>query len=148
MGRSRGGRQEPKEVKDPAAFTDARGKLSSFKWTENGVLHEVELVKDGALLRVGGKYYHMKDSPDHPTVIYKAPNGQQYLGIAVDARRGGAVKEDVDAVVFTGQGTVRMGSKKLQVEEDNLILEGVVYQPGDKITISGREALISLGTRL
>jgi uncharacterized protein YjdB len=141
----RGGKQD---IRDVVAFTATDGKLCNFGWTENGVKHEVDLVNDGALLRVGSSYYHLKDIPDHPAVLYRSPTGDQYLGVSVDATKGGKISPTSDTVVFTGKGTVHIGSSTVEVQENTISMDGVLYNPGDRVTINGREAVISLGAEL
>ena len=142
--RQRGGKQDI----DPVAFTGSDGKLCNFAWTENGVRHEVDLVNDGALLRIGTSYYHMKDMPDYPAVLYKTPTGEQYLGVSVDATKGGKVPPNTDTVILKGKGTVHIGSSTVAVTGNTLSMDGVDYTPGDKVTINGREAVIALGSEM
>jgi hypothetical protein len=126
--------------------------LCDFSWRENGVVHEVTIVEDGAVLQIGTRYFHMrnKEPVKHPAILYKDPDGNHLHGVAVDASLGGHVNtEDEGAVVLSGIGKIRLGKEIVHVlSDDTLSINGTQYTAGDKVMIGGREATLSLAEKL
>lgn len=139
----------PRERYAQWASRAKEGRLSSFKWIGGTVEHEMDIVYDGAVLNAGGVYYHFHLPPvQNSAIIYKATDGQEYLGVSLDASRGGMVDDKVDAVVLTGQGTVHIGADAVSVGDGVIVIDGKTYRPGDAVRVAGRDAIMSIAAEL
>lgn len=128
----------------------ADGHVTTVSWHEEATGdHSIFLVSDGILLHIGEHWYHVKPSlPQPKKALYKSEQGEEFLALEVDARKGGTyqISEHSGPLILSGSGSIEVNNSLVEVGHDEqfVVVDGVEYREGDTLNLNGRTATVRL----